>query len=75
MAHARIHFKKNISLFPFKADHPVFDIEGAVVVGDDDDTGVLFVGDLGEEFHHLAAAFLIEGGGGCIGGDEAFITR
>jgi hypothetical protein len=53
----RAQFKIKWYLFPFKTDPSVLDfksavedIEGSVVVGDDDDAGVLFVGDLGEEF-------------------------
>ena len=36
-------------------ENPVKNIERAVIVGDNDDAGLAFVGDLGEEFHDLPA--------------------
>ncbi len=42
-----------------------------MVVGDDDDGGAAVAGDLAEEFHDLAAALAVEGGGGFVGEEEA----
>lgn len=60
------------------ANHTVFDIqntvedvERAVVVRDDDDTGAALVGDLCKEFHDLPAKPAVERGSGFIGEDEA----
>ena len=60
------------------ANHTVFDIqntvedvERAVIVRDDDDTGAALVGDLCKEFHDLPATLAVERGGGFIGEDEA----
>ena len=42
-----------------------------MIVGDDDDAGVLFVGDLAEQLHHLSAANAVQSGGGFIGENQA----
>ncbi len=59
----------------FDIHDAIEDIERAVVVGDDEDTGVAFVGDFGEELHHLPAALTVERGGGFVGQDEAGVVR
>ena len=60
------------------ADHAVFDIKGAVediesavIMGDDDDPRVVFVGDAGEEFHDLPTPFAVERGSRLVGKDQA----
>ena len=60
------------------ADHAVFDIkravediESAVIMGDDDDPRVVFVGNASEEFHDLPAPFTVERGSRFVGEDQA----
>ena len=42
-----------------------------MVVRDDDDPGILFVGDFTEEFHDLTPAHAVESGGGFVGQNKA----
>ena len=58
-------------------DHAVLDVEdtvenikGAVVVGDDENTGLPLVGDPGEQLHHLPPQGAVECGSGFVGEDE-----
>ena len=38
-------------------------VERSLVMGDDDDSGLLFVGDLGEKFHDLPSSMAVESSG------------
>lgn len=46
-------------------------MECAVIVGDDDDTGILFLSDFGEKFHDPAAELAVEVRRGLVSEDEA----
>ena len=58
----------------FDIEDAVEDIEGAGVVGDNEDAGVPFVGDFGEEIHDLPAKGAIEGSRGFVGEDKARVV-
>ena len=61
-------FGTQIAIFHFQRS--IKHIQGPLIVRDDDDAGVLFVGDFAEEFHHLSPAHTVEGGGGLVGQNQ-----
>ena len=53
----------------------VKNVESPVIVSDDNDARMVFMGDAGEEFHDLTATFLVECGGGFICEDQTGVVR
>lgn len=54
-----------------ETEDTICDVEDAGVVGDEEDGGAAFAGELAEEFDGGVAGGAVEGGGGFVGEDEA----